>query len=71
MANMHKHPVRGLRGIPDDLWSAFEIATRNVGSDRSTELRAYMEWYVRRPQATHPHRPPNAQPEDANEQQSL
>ncbi len=70
MANQHKHPVRGLRGIPDDLWAAFEVATSNIGSDRSTELRAYMEWYVRRPQAAHPRRPPSAQQEVANGEQS-
>jgi hypothetical protein len=57
MANMHKHPVRGLRGIPEDLWADFEAATQRADSDRSAELRSYMEWYVRRPGAEHPRRP--------------
>ncbi|SNB63926.1 hypothetical protein SAMN02745831_00378 [Streptomyces sp. PgraA7] len=58
MANMHKHPVRGLRGIDDALWTAFDHATKEAGSDRSATLKAYMEWYVRRDGAVAPERPP-------------
>ncbi|WP_328896412.1 hypothetical protein [Streptomyces sp. NBC_00236] len=58
MANMHKHPVRGLRGIDDALWTDFDTATSTVGADRSSTLKAYMEWYVRREGATLPERPP-------------
>jgi hypothetical protein len=58
MANQHKHPVRGLRGIPDDLWAEFEQATGRAGTDRSAALRAYMEWYAGRPGAELPDRPP-------------
>lgn len=57
MANMHKHPVRGLRGIEEDLWTDFEAATRRGHTDRSAELRRYMEWYVRRPDVELPERP--------------
>lgn len=57
MANMHKHPVRGLRGIDEELWRDFESATRRADSDRSAELRRFMEWYVRRPNARLPERP--------------
>jgi hypothetical protein len=57
MANMHKHPVRGLRGIDEDLWRDFEAATASADSDRSAELRRYMEWYVRRDGAELPERP--------------
>jgi hypothetical protein len=57
MANMHKHPVRGLRGIDDDLWREFETAAADLDSDRSAELRRYMEWCVRRPGAEEPRRP--------------
>ncbi|MEW1659943.1 hypothetical protein [Streptomyces sp. NPDC093707] len=56
MANQHKHSLRGLRNIPDDLWTEFEIATKQQGSDRSAELRRFMEWYVGRPGATLPKR---------------
>jgi hypothetical protein len=57
MANMHKHPVRGLRGIDEDLWRDFEAATGRAETDRSAELRRYMEWYVRRDGAALPERP--------------
>jgi hypothetical protein len=57
MANQHKHPVRGLRGIDGNLWADFEAATRRANSDRSAELRRFMEWYVRRDEAEQPSRP--------------
>lgn len=62
MANMHKHPVRGLRGIDDELWRDFAAAAARADSDRSAELRAYMEWYVRREGAEHPRRPAAPEP---------
>jgi hypothetical protein len=65
MANMHKHPVRGLRGIDEELWRDFEAATGRADSDRSAELRRFMEWYVRRIGAEHPRRP--AEPEPQND----
>jgi hypothetical protein len=54
---MHKHPVRGLRGVPDDLWTEFEQATSRAGTDRSAALREFMAWYVGRPGAELPQRP--------------
>lgn len=57
MANVHKHPVRGLRGIPQDLWDEFEAATSRAGTDRSANLGEYMAWYVGRPGAELPERP--------------
>lgn len=57
MANMHKEKLRGVRGVDDQLWTDFEAATARADSDRSAELRRYMEWYVRRPGAEHPRRP--------------
>ena len=57
MANVHKHPVRGLRGVEAQLWREFEDATQRVGTDRSAELRRFMEWYVARPGAELPKRP--------------
>jgi hypothetical protein len=66
MANMHKHPVRGLRGIDEDLWKDFETAVKRAdpSSDRSAELRRYMEWFTGRPGADLPDRPqpPNSSP---------
>ncbi|MET7369224.1 hypothetical protein ABZS61_25875 [Streptomyces sp. NPDC005566] len=54
MANMRKHPVRGLRGIDDALWKDFDAATTAANTDRSSTLRAYMEWYVGREGASLP-----------------
>ncbi|WP_146051282.1 hypothetical protein [Streptomyces noursei] len=61
MANQHKHPVRGLRGIPNDLWAAFDEATQRQHTDRSSELRRFMEWYVGR-NAELPQRSPTPRP---------
>ncbi|MFJ2201507.1 hypothetical protein [Streptomyces violaceusniger] len=58
MPSQHKNPVRGLRGIDQNLWDDFEAATAEADTDRSAELRRYMEWYVRRPDARQPTRPP-------------
>jgi hypothetical protein len=58
MANQHKHPVRGLRGIDEQLWTDFDRATKAAEGDRSSVLRRFMEWYVNRPDAALPERPP-------------
>jgi hypothetical protein len=57
MANQHKEKLRGVRGVDDQLWADFQAATGRTGSDRSAELRRFMEWYVRRAGAEHPSRP--------------
>ncbi|MGW2228261.1 hypothetical protein [Streptomyces formicae] len=57
MANQHREKLRGLRGVDDDLWRDFAAATECANTDRSAALRAFMEWYVRRPYADHPRRP--------------
>ncbi|NUP53397.1 MAG: hypothetical protein HOW97_39655 [Catenulispora sp.] len=57
MANMHKHPVRGLRGIEQQLWDNFEKSAQAVGSDRSALLRRFMEWHTGQPDAELPKRP--------------
>lgn len=57
MANQHRHKQRGLRGVDDQLWADFGTATAALDSDRSAELRRYMEWCVRRPGAEEPRRP--------------
>lgn len=58
MANAHKHKQRVLRGIDDDLAAQFDAATRTAGSDRSAVTRQFWEWYVGRPGAELPVRPP-------------
>ncbi|MFJ8677281.1 hypothetical protein [Streptomyces sp. NPDC093589] len=57
MANKHSEKLRGIRQIPDQLWTDFGAAAASVDSDRSAELRLFMEWYVRRSGAEHPSRP--------------
>lgn len=57
MANQHRNKLRGVRNVDDDLWADFGDAVARNDSDRSAELRRFMEWYVRRPSAEHPRRP--------------
>lgn len=57
MANVHKHKQRVVRGIPDDLIEDFDRAAHALGSDRSAEVRRFMEWVVRRDDARPPRRP--------------
>ncbi|WP_030670750.1 hypothetical protein [Streptomyces rimosus] len=57
MANQHSEKLRGIRRIPDQLWEDFGTAADQVGSDRSAELRHFMEWYVHRPGVELPERP--------------
>jgi ABC-type thiamine transport system substrate-binding protein len=56
MTNQHKHPVRGLRGIPEDLWTEAEAAAKAANSDRSALIRQFLEWFVGRPEAQLPER---------------
>jgi hypothetical protein len=58
MANVHRHRQRVLRGIDDHLAEDFDAAVKQAGGDRSSITRAFWEWYVRRPGATLPERPP-------------
>ncbi|WP_181786196.1 hypothetical protein [Streptomyces phytophilus] len=61
MANAHKHKLRGVRGVDDDLWNDLDAAARAAGSDRSAITRALWEWYVGRPGAQLPPRPPESE----------
>ncbi len=58
MANQHSKKLRGLRQIDDDLWNGLEAATKAASTDRSAISRQYYEWYLRRPGAKLPERPP-------------
>lgn len=48
--------------VPDDQWLPFEEATKAVHSEgrspRARVLREFMDWYMRRPGAKLPERPP-------------
>jgi hypothetical protein len=58
MANMHSKKLRGLRQIDDDLWEDFGTAAKAAGSDKSSISRQFYEWFVGRPGARLPDRPP-------------
>lgn len=64
MVNQHRNKLRGVRGVDDELWDDFGDAVTRADSDRSAELRSFMEWYVRRPDAEHPQRPAAPEPPD-------
>ncbi|NEB32754.1 hypothetical protein G3I62_27290 [Streptomyces sp. SID14446] len=61
MANAHRHKLRGIRGISDETWDAFDEATKAALTDRSSPLRQTIDWYLRRPGAKLPERPPAGQ----------
>ncbi|MGW5210032.1 hypothetical protein ACWEQO_02120 [Streptomyces sp. NPDC004051] len=54
-------PARNFR-VPDSEWTPFEAATRAIypegRSPRGKVLREFMRWYMRRPGAKLPERPP-------------
>lgn len=57
MANQHKHPLRCVRGVDDDLWTDFDATAKQAGADRSAITRQFWEWFVGRPDAKIPERP--------------
>ncbi len=58
MANQHSKKLRGIRQIDDDLWAELDTAAKAVGEDRSALTRQFYEWFVGRPGAQLPERPP-------------
>ncbi|MFH8803216.1 hypothetical protein ACH4F6_27045 [Streptomyces sp. NPDC017936] len=57
MANAHKHKLRGIRGIDDETWDAFDEAAKAASTDRSSAVRAFVEWFLARDGASLPERP--------------
>lgn len=57
MVNQHSHPVRGLRGIPGDLWERYDEAVKRAGSDKSATVAAFIRWYIHEGEL--PERPPS------------
>lgn len=57
MANQHKHPTRGIRGIATPVWNDYTDAVARAGTDLSTPLRQFVDWYRGVPGAELPHRP--------------
>lgn len=58
MANQHKFPLRGIRGVDDDTWQHFGTAVNQAGADRSTVVREFLRWYIHAAGAELPERPP-------------
>lgn len=52
MPNQPKTPMHTIR-VDKELWSEFGAAA----GDRTGTIRAFLEWYVRRPGAKMPRRP--------------
>src|SRR5690606_9623327 len=40
----HRHKGRYVRGVSDELWADFEQVAAALDSDRSAEIRRYIEW---------------------------
>ncbi|MFJ4790243.1 hypothetical protein [Streptomyces sp. NPDC088794] len=57
MANAHSHKLRGIRGIDDATWKAFDEATKALGTDRSASVRAWVDYFLGRTDEL-PERPP-------------
>lgn len=51
-----KTPTRPIR-VDLGMWASFGIATKAMGEDRSSALRAFMAWYMSEPGAELPERP--------------
>jgi hypothetical protein len=63
MANTPTRPIR----VDLNLWARFGAAADDVGEDRSTLIRQFMEWYARDPGARLPRRRPLLQSEDSDQ----
>lgn len=44
--------------MEDELWEPLQREAERVGSDRSTVLREFAQWFTRQPGARLPQRPP-------------
>lgn len=55
MPNQPKTPARQMR-IGDE-WYDFDLAAKAQGSERAAVIRAFIDWYIRRPDAELPPRP--------------
>lgn len=62
MPNQHGTKLRGVRNVDDQLWTDFEKVAAALDSDRSAEIRRYIEWATRRPGAEEPRRPAATEP---------
>lgn len=64
MPNAPKTPLRAVR-IPDDEWNELGAAVADTPTDRTKLIREFIRWYLRRPGAKLPVRPPK--PEEGSD----
>lgn len=57
MANQHKHSLRCVRGVDDELWADLDAAAKAAGSDRSAITKQLWEWFIGRAATQLPERP--------------
>lgn len=57
MPDQPKTQHRSVR-VPDEDWTDLETASAGVGSDRAKVINLLIRWYLRRPGAKLPPRPP-------------
>lgn len=55
MPNQPKTPARQMR-IGDE-WYDFDLAAKAQGAERAAVIRAFIDWYIRKPGAELPGRP--------------
>lgn len=57
MPNSPGNPHRSVR-VSDTDWADFDTATKQQDSDRGTVIKEFISWYLHRPGARMPRRPP-------------
>lgn len=55
--NQPKTQHRSVR-VGDDDWADLDTAAQSAGVDRATLIKQFIRWYLRRPGAKLPERPP-------------
>jgi hypothetical protein len=55
--NQPRTPHRNVR-VPDDDWADLADAAAETGTDRAKVINQFIRWYLRRPGAKLPERPP-------------
>ncbi|PXY20847.1 hypothetical protein [Prauserella muralis] len=72
MPNAPRTPTQNIR-VDEDLWREAREVAEAMGTDRSSAVRAFLRWYVRRPGAELPERPggPGGDGESAGARRAL
>ncbi|WP_435110203.1 hypothetical protein [Nocardiopsis synnemataformans] len=65
MPNAPRTPARQVR-IGDE-WYEFDAAAKSMDTERATLLREFIAWYLRKPGAKMPKRPPAIAPKEGEE----